>query len=514
MSSTRRWSEAGPDGILDGTLQLRAYPVPPSVRSEFRGFPYAAGMLSTEKSHQALYGYWEVALRIGSLGKGHHFALWLLPQDDTWPPGIDMLEIAHTDPRGGDGPLSQWYNNAHGSGRGLEVDTVTGPRDWHTVGFEWTKSTMRCYYGGVLIREQPNYVNKPMYFLATWEIGGKWPGDPNSTTPWPAQVELDYVRYFAPSAGANQAGAPPGYTLAWKDDFNTPSIGVGGGKNFAPYFVDWNVRHLASNEDEAIKVANGEPARSGTRTYGEVLASTGLYGQGPFFHHYTTPQAGSPSPAPSPTPSPSPTPAPAPSPSGKTGTLTIVASGEPDGGSANNGPYPRFDLLVDGNLVRSSIAVTADKDKGQWQTIELDTGLDLAKAKTVAVRFTNDWANWKAGVGVINGEDRNLWIDKIIIAGKSFEAENGIFRYPSGGTTKGSELLATNGTLELDIAGKLGPGTTSAAQAAKARALDLASVLDERGPISLVQSSASDPIGAGEPAGASFYRPDLDTLLA
>ncbi len=474
LSTTRRWSEAGPDGLADGTLELRAYRVPEAVRGEFWGFPYAAGMISTEKSHDALYGYWEVALRVDSLGKGQHFAMWLLPQDNSWPPEIDLLEIVHGDPKGGDAPLTQWFNNAHGSSRGLEVDRVDSPRDWHTVGFEWTAQTMRWLYDGVVVREQPNYVNKPMYFLASWEVGGKWPGDPNDTSPWPAQVELDYVKYFAPKGGASEPGAPAGYTLTWKDDFNTPSIGVEAGKNFAPYFVDWGVRHLAGNEDEAIKVADGELARGGLRTYGEALAATGVYGDRPFFHHYTqpgavapapnpqppsAPQPGpAPAPAPSPTPTPAPSPTPAPQPAGKAGTVAIVASGEADGGGANNGPHPRFDLLVDGKTVAASIAVTAAKDKGQWQTIEVATGLDLAQAKTIGIKFTNDWANWKPGVGVINGEDRNLWIDKLVIAGKTFEAESGLFRYAGGGTAKTGELLASNGTLEIDVAGKIAGG--------------------------------------------------------
>lgn len=79
MSPTTNWTATGPDGVADGTLQLRAYPVPESVRGDFWGFPYAAGMISTEKSHEALYGYWEVALQVDSLGKGQHFAMWLLP---------------------------------------------------------------------------------------------------------------------------------------------------------------------------------------------------------------------------------------------------------------------------------------------------------------------------------------------------------------------------------------------------------------------------------------------------
>lgn len=294
-----------------------------------------------------------------------------------------------------------------------------------------------------------------MYSLATWELCGTWPGDPNKTTPWPTQVELDYVRNFAPSAGAKHAGAPPGYALAWRDEIDKPSIGVGAGKNFAPYFVDWNVRHLAGNDDEAIEVADGEP-----------LASTGLFGSGPFFHHRTKPQTGAPTPAPSPT--------------GKIGTLAVLASGEPDGGRANNGPYPLFDLLVHGKLVKSAIAVTADEDEGEWQTIRVDAGLDLVTAQTVAIRFTKDRANWKPGAGVRDGEDRDLWID------------------------------------EITIAGKLGTATAGKARAARGRVLDLASLFDDG---ARVTSDGLDPPAAGRDSasGAGLSPPpfllDLDRLL-
>lgn len=421
------------------------------------------------------------------------------------------MEIVGTDPASGQGALSQWFNNAHGSGRGLEVDAVASPAAWHKVGFEWTPSVMRWFYDGALIREQPNYVNKPMYFLASWEVGGKWPGDPNGSTSWPAQIELDYVKYLAAKPGSTEAGAPNGYELAWKDDFNSPSIGVGGGKNWSPYFADWGVRHLAGNEDEAIKVADGETGRSGGSTYGQLLASTGQFGTGPFFHVYTKPGTPQPGPAPVPTPSQGGGTPPPPFAAGKVGAVSIVASGDPDGGGAHGGPFPKLLLLVDGKPVAGPTSVTADHAKGQWQTLTVETGLDLAKARTIGIQFTNDWANWKPGQGVVNGEDRNLWVDKIVVGGKAFEAESGIFRYASGGSAKGGELLASNGTLELDVAGRIGT-SGSAAKAGQGRALDPASLLDDT---PAIDGPAFRGHGEANEIGASSlpYRPDLEVLL-
>jgi beta-glucanase (GH16 family) len=35
-----------------------------------------------------------------------------------------------------------------------------------------------------------------MFLMANLQVGGDWPGMPDATTPFPAQLELDYIRVW------------------------------------------------------------------------------------------------------------------------------------------------------------------------------------------------------------------------------------------------------------------------------------------------------------------------------
>jgi hypothetical protein len=35
-----------------------------------------------------------------------------------------------------------------------------------------------------------------MWLNVSFQIGGDWPGDPDSSTPFPARMETDYVRVY------------------------------------------------------------------------------------------------------------------------------------------------------------------------------------------------------------------------------------------------------------------------------------------------------------------------------
>ena len=72
------------------------------------------------------------------------------------------------------------------------------------------------------------------------------------------------------------AGPPAGYKLAWNDEFDALSLGgKGSGARWLPYFARWNVRHLAGNNDRAVKMADFEPTANGVKA-GDVLRQAGI----------------------------------------------------------------------------------------------------------------------------------------------------------------------------------------------------------------------------------------------
>lgn len=190
-----RWGN-GPQYLADvsnGTLKLRAYPLTTAMRQEFWGFPYVASMIAADQEPGLRYGCWELKARINAVGKGQHLAFWLLPDDGSWPPEVDILEVVGKNPH-------QFTANSHASSESRPMTFYAEPRSpdgFHTFRFGWTPSKMTWEIDGRVVREEPACIgDKPMHFLASWEIGSHWPGEPDSSSPWPAEVEIAYVRVF------------------------------------------------------------------------------------------------------------------------------------------------------------------------------------------------------------------------------------------------------------------------------------------------------------------------------
>jgi beta-glucanase (GH16 family) len=174
----------------ENTLKLFGRIIPETVRPQFWGFPYVAGMISSELSHAQTYGYWEIRARLLTTSQGHHWAIWLLPQDGGWPPEVDILEVVGLDPK-------KLHMNVHGSPADQLSWYITDkPTSWHTYGFLWDQAQMVWYIDGVERKRHDNFVNEPMYVIVSPEIGNNWAGDPGPSTKWPMEAEIDYVKVY------------------------------------------------------------------------------------------------------------------------------------------------------------------------------------------------------------------------------------------------------------------------------------------------------------------------------
>ncbi|MGI9486482.1 MAG: glycoside hydrolase family 16 protein [Geminicoccaceae bacterium] len=182
----------------NGTLKLYGVETPPAIQPQYSGFPYLGGMISGERIFAQRYGYWEVRMRIVTCSVGHHLAIWLLAQDGSYPPEIDMLEVIGSNP-GNPSEAGEFFFNSHGPGQpGLtRVTPPNGTFAWYTLGFLWTPQDMRWFLDGNEVRRVPNFItDNDLYFLISPEIGSNWPGPTDGTTVWPMEIEIDYVRVY------------------------------------------------------------------------------------------------------------------------------------------------------------------------------------------------------------------------------------------------------------------------------------------------------------------------------
>jgi hypothetical protein len=163
---------------------------------------YAAGMISSERSRSFLPGCrFDIEMTVKSNGAGGHFTNWLMPVDGSTDVEYDLTELAGSNKNAPNGPLPMIFMNAKTPSVGgftwYNVDDgfLAGK---HLYSFIWRESGLEWLLDGVKIHEADNLYSKPLYFMASWEVGGSengdFPGPINSSTPWPLEVILHSIK--------------------------------------------------------------------------------------------------------------------------------------------------------------------------------------------------------------------------------------------------------------------------------------------------------------------------------
>ncbi len=169
-----------------------------------KNFPYRSGMISTGGSQwmdtakrTMLYGYIEARIRVPE-GRGLWPAFWMLSADYGWPPGIDIMEILGHD-------TSTTHMNLHWNDAGNHQQAGSSFSNgmplsggWHTFAVDWQPGKLIWYVDGVPRKalSSAGVPNRPMYVLFNLAVGGDWPGSPDTSTVFPAKMDIDYVRTY------------------------------------------------------------------------------------------------------------------------------------------------------------------------------------------------------------------------------------------------------------------------------------------------------------------------------
>ena len=212
--------------VRDGTLHIRA------VKESHLGSGYTSARLKTRKRDGSplfnkKYGRFEFRAKLPT-GRGLWPALWMLPQTDRYGPWatsgeIDVMEARGQEPTKVLGTLhygSRWPANVH-SERDYTLPHGT-IADFRVYALEWEPGAMRWYVDGVLYSTQtfwwscsqsdgvrgrnprgetelnpwPAPFDQPFYLVMNLAVGGRFLGNPDPTTPFPAEMVVDYVRVY------------------------------------------------------------------------------------------------------------------------------------------------------------------------------------------------------------------------------------------------------------------------------------------------------------------------------
>ncbi|KAA3441563.1 1,3-1,4-beta-glycanase [Mesorhizobium sp. SARCC-RB16n] len=187
-------SSVHPFSVGNGVLTITAAQAPADIKPLIHNYDYTSGVLTTHDSFSQTYGYFEMRADLPE-NAGAWPAFWLLPEDGSWPPELDVVETRGQDP-------NSLIMTAHSNQTGThtKVSSTVNTMDtagFHTYGVLWTPEKLVWTYDGVQVAEAatPSDMNKPMYMLVNLAVGG-FAGSPPDHLATPAEMKIDYIRAY------------------------------------------------------------------------------------------------------------------------------------------------------------------------------------------------------------------------------------------------------------------------------------------------------------------------------
>jgi beta-glucanase (GH16 family) len=177
---------------------------------------YTSARLKTEGLFSFQYGRIEVRAQVPE-AQGFWPAFWLMGNNIVtvnWPACGEMDVLERIDAAA----TPDWNQGSiHGTGfTGSNVGTVYDfpggqtAAEWHTYGMIWSKGSV-AYYVDDPTSPYVSYTPSSItgfdgavwpfdtgsnFIILNLAVGGNWPGSPNSSTPYPSQMLVDYVRIY------------------------------------------------------------------------------------------------------------------------------------------------------------------------------------------------------------------------------------------------------------------------------------------------------------------------------
>ncbi len=202
--------------IRDGKLVIKA--VKEKTEDEFGSYEYTSAKLKTKGLFSKKYGKFEARIKLPE-GQGYWPAFWLLPENDVyggWAASgeIDIMEAAgaKTDEIGGTIHYGDVYPNNVYKGASYHFPEGESITDFHTYSIEWEPGEIRWYVDGNLYQTLDNWYSKnknnaanysfpapfdqEFYMILNLAVGGWYGGNPDQSTSFPGEMEIDYVRVY------------------------------------------------------------------------------------------------------------------------------------------------------------------------------------------------------------------------------------------------------------------------------------------------------------------------------
>ena len=185
-----------PFRVENGVLIITASPTPPDLLKTV-GRPYVSGLLSTDRSFDQRYGYFEMRAQLPA-GQGIWPAFWLFGTTQEYRFEIDVVEALGHEKR-------RIYQSAQPkSSRGEGTHRPIRPgfdytEAMHDYGVLWTPEALTFYIDHkmtISIDGAPFRDDVTVFMMANLAVGGNWGGNPDSTTQFPAEMRIEHIKAY------------------------------------------------------------------------------------------------------------------------------------------------------------------------------------------------------------------------------------------------------------------------------------------------------------------------------
>jgi beta-glucanase (GH16 family) len=191
--------------VKDGYLIITA------KQESVGGKNYTSSRIKTQGRKNFTFGRIDIRAAMPR-GQGIWPALWMLGEsitDISWPAcgEIDIMEMIGGNAPGRDNTVHgtlHWDNNGSYAYRGGEKRLSEGvlADNFHVYSIIWDERKITWLLDDVVYHEQDitptsmSEFREPFFFIINLAVGGNWPGNPDSSTIFPQQLAVDYVRVF------------------------------------------------------------------------------------------------------------------------------------------------------------------------------------------------------------------------------------------------------------------------------------------------------------------------------
>jgi beta-glucanase (GH16 family) len=227
LPEARKWSlEAGGNGW--GNQELEYYTRRPenvhienghlviiARREDYTGKDgirrhFTSARIRSQGKFSQAYGRFEARIRL-PYGQGLWPAFWMLGDDIDqagWPEcgEIDIMENIGKEPSTVHGTIhGPGYSGDNGIGAPFTLSSARFSDNYHLFVVEWSPNVIRFYvdkhlYATRTPEELPRgtswVYNHPFFLILNVAVGGSWPGSPDSSTSFPQEMLVDYVRVY------------------------------------------------------------------------------------------------------------------------------------------------------------------------------------------------------------------------------------------------------------------------------------------------------------------------------